>query len=159
MSEIYESVGDPPGSDHSLATIEETLLDDYVNVTFCLLLTSVPTQWSEIMRALRITIPTLLLAVIMVGCIVQADTYNDQNPFSAPDTLRSGDDGAEEGSQSNSTLPDGDEESERTGVNESAVSTPTVTSIETPAFTSKDVPTFTSGGTPTETPEPPADTQ
>ena len=41
------------------------------------------------MRALRLTVPAILFAVISVGCIVQADTYSDQNPFSAPDTLQS----------------------------------------------------------------------
>ena len=44
------------------------------------------------MRAIRLTIPIILFAVFMVGCIVQADTYSDQNPFSAPDTLQSNDD-------------------------------------------------------------------
>ncbi|MDE0143825.1 MAG: hypothetical protein OXI80_18910 [Caldilineaceae bacterium] len=48
------------------------------------------------MRFLRLTIPAILFAVILVGCIVQADTYSDQNPFSAPDTLQS---------SNNSTLP------------------------------------------------------
>ncbi|MDE0143828.1 MAG: hypothetical protein OXI80_18895 [Caldilineaceae bacterium] len=44
------------------------------------------------MRGLRITIPAILFAVFIVGCIVQADTYSDQSPFSAPDTLQSSDD-------------------------------------------------------------------
>ncbi|MDE0143823.1 MAG: hypothetical protein OXI80_18915 [Caldilineaceae bacterium] len=48
------------------------------------------------MRAFRLTIPIVLFAAIMVGCIVQADTYSDQNPFSAPDTMQS---------SNNSTLP------------------------------------------------------
>ncbi|MDE0143822.1 MAG: hypothetical protein OXI80_18920 [Caldilineaceae bacterium] len=48
------------------------------------------------MRVLRFTVPIILFAVILVGCIVQADTYSDQNPFSAPDTLQS---------SNNSTLP------------------------------------------------------
>ena len=48
------------------------------------------------MRVLRITIPVILFAVFMVGCIVQADTYSDQNPYSAPDTMQS---------SSNSTVP------------------------------------------------------
>lgn len=50
------------------------------------------------MRVLRLTFPAVLFAVILVGCIVQADTYSDQNPFSAPDTLQSSSDGPEEGS-------------------------------------------------------------
>ncbi|MDE0143819.1 MAG: hypothetical protein OXI80_18935 [Caldilineaceae bacterium] len=45
------------------------------------------------MRVLRLTIPIILFAAFMVGCIVQADTYSDQNPFSAPDSLQSSDDG------------------------------------------------------------------
>lgn len=45
------------------------------------------------MRVLRLTLPAILFAVVLVGCIVQADTYNDQNPFSAPDTLQSSEDG------------------------------------------------------------------
>ena len=45
------------------------------------------------MRVLRLTILTILLAAFMVGCIVQADTYSDQNPFSAPDTLQSSGEG------------------------------------------------------------------
>ena len=48
------------------------------------------------MRILRLTVPAILFAVFIVGCIVQADTYSDQNPFSAPDTLQS---------SNNSTLP------------------------------------------------------
>ena len=54
------------------------------------------------MQALRLTIPAILFAVILVGCIVQADTFSDQNPFSAPDSMQSGGDGAVEGTQSNS---------------------------------------------------------
>ena len=45
------------------------------------------------MRVLRLTILTILFAAFMVGCIVQADTYSDQNPFSAPDTLQSSGEG------------------------------------------------------------------
>ncbi len=77
------------------------MLDDYVNVTLCILLTLVPTQRSVFMRALRLTVPAILFAVILVGCIVQADTFSDQNPFSAPDTLQSSGDGSVEGSTVN----------------------------------------------------------
>ena len=55
------------------------------------------------MRALRLTVPIILFAAFLVGCIVQADTFSDQNPFSAPDTLQSGGDGGVEGTKSNST--------------------------------------------------------
>lgn len=48
------------------------------------------------MRVLRFTIPIILFSVFFVGCIVQADTYTDQNPYSAPDTMQSG---------NNSTVP------------------------------------------------------
>lgn len=41
------------------------------------------------MQVLRLTVPAILFAVILAGCIVQADTYSDQSPFSAPDTLQS----------------------------------------------------------------------
>ena len=50
------------------------------------------------MGVLRLTIPTILFVVILVGCIVQADTYSDQNPFSVPDTLQSGGDMSVQGS-------------------------------------------------------------
>ena len=53
------------------------------------------------MRALRLTVPAIVFAVILVGCIVQADTFSDQNPFSAPDTLQSSGDGSVEGSTVN----------------------------------------------------------
>lgn len=43
------------------------------------------------MRVLRLTIPAIFFAVLLVGCIVQAGTYSDQYPFSAPDTLQSSD--------------------------------------------------------------------
>ena len=53
------------------------------------------------MRVLRLTVPAILFAVILVGCIVQADTFSDQSPFSAPDTLQSSGDGSVEGSTVN----------------------------------------------------------
>ncbi|MDE0143826.1 MAG: hypothetical protein OXI80_18905 [Caldilineaceae bacterium] len=43
------------------------------------------------MRVLRLAIPIILFAVFVVGCIVQADAFSDQNPFSAPDTMQSSD--------------------------------------------------------------------
>ena len=45
------------------------------------------------MRVLRLTVAAILFAVFLVGCIVQADTFSDQSPFSAPDTLESSDAG------------------------------------------------------------------
>lgn len=48
------------------------------------------------MRVSRLTLFVVLVAVVLTGCIVQADTFNDQNPFSAPDTLQSSDDGSTE---------------------------------------------------------------
>lgn len=44
------------------------------------------------MKILRLSIAAVLFTCILVGCIVQADTFNDQDPFSAPDTLQSGSD-------------------------------------------------------------------
>ncbi|MDE0143971.1 MAG: hypothetical protein OXI80_18150 [Caldilineaceae bacterium] len=44
------------------------------------------------MKVLRLTIAAVLFTGILVGCIVQADTFNDQDPFNAPDTLQSGSD-------------------------------------------------------------------
>lgn len=43
------------------------------------------------MRVLRLTIPTILFTVFLVGCIVHADTYSDQSPFIIPDTLQDDD--------------------------------------------------------------------
>jgi len=86
MTEIYGGVGAPPGSANSFATIEKTLLADYVNYSLSISLKWFRRQRSLIMRELRFTIPAILFAVFIAGCIVQADTYNDQNPFSAPDT-------------------------------------------------------------------------
>lgn len=40
------------------------------------------------MRILQLIFPAILFAVVVVGCIVDADTYSDQSPFSVPDTLQ-----------------------------------------------------------------------
>ena len=52
------------------------------------------------MKMFRLTFATALLAAILAGCIVQADTFSNQNPFNAPDTLQSsgGDGSVEEAS-------------------------------------------------------------
>ena len=33
------------------------------------------------MRTFRLVVPTILLAVVLVGCVIQADSPSDQNPF------------------------------------------------------------------------------
>ena len=33
------------------------------------------------MHAFRLIVPTILFAVVLVGCVIQADSYSNQNPF------------------------------------------------------------------------------
>ena len=150
MAGKFGGVIAPPGSAHSLATIEEILLDDYVKVTLCLLLTSVPTQRSVFMRVLRLTIPAIVFAVVLVGCIVQADTFSDQNPFSAPDTLQSGEDG-----QKPTETPPPDPPAEQ------SIATPAATSSEASLEATIEAPRIeaaTNTPEPTATPVPPTAT-
>ena len=33
------------------------------------------------MRTFRLIVPTILFAVVLVGCVIQADSHSDQSPF------------------------------------------------------------------------------